>query len=283
MLVTSQESNLGMFGGVEFKVQHYDYSAFGKILAIKDGNGNDVTDAPLIDQSFTYTGREFDKESGLYYYRARFYDPNIGRFLQVDPDAGILSNPITHINKYIYAGNNPINLIDPSGKDFWGDTWDSAHSLTKDFVNRSIQFVSKGLTKIVESQKLQLAIVVVGGAALMVYGGPVGFGAGAGMIIGGVNSYKKKSNVFDGAIRWGLVGAAAGASGGLAGSVMGQGLTGVVFGAAAGSASGFVVGDLVGVNRDKAAIFGAGIGGGAATFIPEVPPPISSNFKFGAQ
>jgi RHS repeat-associated protein len=98
-----------------FKVQHYDYSAFGKILAVKDGNGNDVMDAPPVDQSFSYTGREYDKESGLYYYRARYYDPNIGRFLSVDPDVGSLSNPITHINKYFYVGNNPINLVDPTG------------------------------------------------------------------------------------------------------------------------------------------------------------------------
>lgn len=96
-------------------MQHYNYSVFGKILSITDGNGNDVTDTPPVASLFTYTGREWDSESGLYYYRARSYDPNIGRFLQVDPAAGALINPITHINKYAYVGNNPINRIDPSG------------------------------------------------------------------------------------------------------------------------------------------------------------------------
>ena len=50
-----------------------------------DGYGN-VLDAPgSVEQPYAYTGRELDSESGLYYYRARYYDPNIGRFLQQDP------------------------------------------------------------------------------------------------------------------------------------------------------------------------------------------------------
>ena len=57
-----------------------------------------------------YTGRELDSETGLYYYRARYYDPEIGRFLSEDPlgfEAGV--------NFYAYVSNNPINRKDPSG------------------------------------------------------------------------------------------------------------------------------------------------------------------------
>jgi len=57
-----------------------------------------------------YTGRELDSETGLYYYRARYYDPKIGRFLSEDPlgfEAGV--------NFYTYVQNNPINANDPSG------------------------------------------------------------------------------------------------------------------------------------------------------------------------
>lgn len=71
-----------------FKVQHYDYSAFGKLARVTDVNGNDVTQNPAFEPHFTFTGREYDKESGLYYYRARYYDPAVGRFLQEDPEAG---------------------------------------------------------------------------------------------------------------------------------------------------------------------------------------------------
>jgi RHS repeat-associated protein len=115
MFEIAEKINFNLFHDVESKVQHYEYSAFGKILSIKDGNGNDVTGAPAVDQRFSYTGREWDNESGLYYYRARSYDPNIGRFLQIDPDAGRLSTPISHINKYSYVGNNPVISVDPTG------------------------------------------------------------------------------------------------------------------------------------------------------------------------
>ncbi|MBI2265483.1 MAG: RHS repeat-associated core domain-containing protein, partial [Armatimonadetes bacterium] len=58
----------------------------------------------------SYTGREWDEETGAYYYRARMYDPNVGRFTQEDPIgfAGVL-------NLYGYAGNNPVAWVDPWG------------------------------------------------------------------------------------------------------------------------------------------------------------------------
>jgi len=65
-----------------------------------------------VPNSYTFTGREYDPESGLYYYRARYYDPNIGRFLQEDPIKGILKKPQS-LNLYPYASNNPINYTDP--------------------------------------------------------------------------------------------------------------------------------------------------------------------------
>jgi RHS repeat-associated protein len=75
-------------------------------------------DGEEIDQPYTYTGREWDKEIGLYYYRARYYDPLEGRFISKDPagfDGGI--------NLYGYTSNNPINFADPSGLT-WTSNWD---------------------------------------------------------------------------------------------------------------------------------------------------------------
>jgi len=62
-------------------------------------------------QSFRYTSREWDSEAGLYYYRARYYDPQVGRFLSEDP-IGFRAG----INMFEYVHNNPTNSIDPSGK-----------------------------------------------------------------------------------------------------------------------------------------------------------------------
>jgi RHS repeat-associated protein len=79
----------------------YAYDAYGHIL-----------ESPgTLDQPYTYTGREFDVESGLSYYRARNYDPSSGRFLQKDP-IGFSGGDI---NLYNYVGNNPTNYTDPSG------------------------------------------------------------------------------------------------------------------------------------------------------------------------
>jgi RHS repeat-associated protein len=83
-------------------VEVYDYSVYGRVAALDASHPN----------RFLFTGRRHDKETGLYYYRARYYKPEIGRFLQVDPlgyKAGM--------NLYRYCGNNPWNMSDPLGNE----------------------------------------------------------------------------------------------------------------------------------------------------------------------
>ncbi|OHB56974.1 MAG: hypothetical protein A2173_09250 [Planctomycetes bacterium RBG_13_44_8b] len=60
--------------------------------------------------TYLFTGREYDSETGNYYYRARYYKPSIGRFLQPDP-IGYTAG----LNMYTYCGNNPVNFVDPYG------------------------------------------------------------------------------------------------------------------------------------------------------------------------
>jgi RHS repeat-associated protein len=87
-------------GYAEF-VERYEYSAFGQTTVTQDGStGN----------PFRFTGRQWDGETGLYYYRARMYSPTLGRFLQPDP-----IGYIDGMNLYAYCGNNPLNFIDPLG------------------------------------------------------------------------------------------------------------------------------------------------------------------------
>ena len=79
----------------------YAYDAYGNILE-SPGTGN---------QPSTHTGRELDQETGLYYYRARYYDAASRRFLQKDP-IGFTSGDA---NLYKYTKGNPANATDPFG------------------------------------------------------------------------------------------------------------------------------------------------------------------------
>jgi RHS repeat-associated protein len=65
---------------------------------------------------YGYTGQEYDEEAGLLYLRARYYDPNIGRFISADPFWGRLEEPASQ-NRYAYVHNNPLVYADPSGLD----------------------------------------------------------------------------------------------------------------------------------------------------------------------
>lgn len=85
-------------------VKTYTYDAFGMITA----------QTGTLDNVITYTGREYEADVELFFYRSRFYDPTTGRFISKDKFKGFLRRPQSQ-HKYNYAIGNPINLIDPLG------------------------------------------------------------------------------------------------------------------------------------------------------------------------
>lgn len=92
-------------------------SASGTITARFDyaPYGQSVTSMGAAPNGPGYTGHVNDPDTGLVYMQARYYDPEVGRFLSVDP-VGASPGLLTFFNRFAYVDNNPISGIDPFGK-----------------------------------------------------------------------------------------------------------------------------------------------------------------------
>jgi RHS repeat-associated protein len=110
----------------------YHYNAQGSTVALTDHKGR-VTDRYSYDEygkiiahvgcssnPFTFSGYYgvIADDNGLYFHRARYYDPELRRFLQRDVMAGSMMDPGS-MNRYAYAGGDPLNGVDPDGEFFF--------------------------------------------------------------------------------------------------------------------------------------------------------------------
>lgn len=85
----------------------YDYDAFGNI----------VHSTGTTPNNYLYSGEQYDPDLHLYYNRARYLNTTTGRFLTMDHYEGDIQSPLS-LHKYLYAGSDPANHNDPSGRDF---------------------------------------------------------------------------------------------------------------------------------------------------------------------
>ena len=110
---------------------YYHYDGLGSVIALSNSSKQiveqysyDVFGTPNTTSSvgnpYMFTGRQYDAQSSLYYYRARFYSPVLGRFLQPDP-----IGYVDGLNLYTYVGNNPLD---------WSDI--AHHRCARDFAGR---------------------------------------------------------------------------------------------------------------------------------------------------
>ena len=105
-VVWALADNLGtvrdVVDGLGVVLNHVTFDSYGRVIAQTN---------PAVDFRYGYTGREQDNETGLDYYRARYYDSAVGRFISEDP----IGFSAGDANLTRYVGNSPTNWIDPSG------------------------------------------------------------------------------------------------------------------------------------------------------------------------
>ena len=89
-------------------VQHIEYVPFGEVFIEERNN--------IWNTPYLFNAKEFDEETGLYYYGARYYEPRLSLWISCDP----LEENHYEISSYCYTGNNPIKYSDPNGED-WRD------------------------------------------------------------------------------------------------------------------------------------------------------------------
>ncbi len=151
---------INISGGNE-TVYYYHFDGLGSVVGLSNSSGSiverysyDVFGEPnrvsSLGNSYLFTGRQYDSETENYYYRARYYKPSIGRFLQTDK-IGYADG----LNMYSYCGNNPISWADPYGlckdRSYWW-SGDFLYALSdfgpqmRDALGAGVAFTTNGLT-----------------------------------------------------------------------------------------------------------------------------------------
>ena len=87
-------------------VQHIEYVPFGEVFVEERNN--------IWNTPYLFNAKEFDEETGLYYYGARYYDPRLSLWMSTDP----MQEKYASLSSYAYCGGNPIRLIDSNGMEF---------------------------------------------------------------------------------------------------------------------------------------------------------------------
>ncbi len=141
-------------------VNKYRYDSFGNILSNVEN----------IDNSYYYNCENYDKESGLYYLRARYLNPQTGTFTQEDTYQGNIYDAIS-LHKYLYAASNPVVYEDPTGNSY--DSIKVAAIETIKSVLRETQSLFNSLKslKFIEKATVIVNIINIDTAVYRIYAG----------------------------------------------------------------------------------------------------------------
>ncbi|MFA5125304.1 MAG: RHS repeat-associated core domain-containing protein [Patescibacteria group bacterium] len=210
------------------QVQYLEYAPYGTVAH------NEGTDAT----AYKFTGKELDS-TGLYFYSARYYDPEIGRFVSADTIVQAPYDPQS-LNRYAYCRNNPIKYVDPSGHFFW----------VAAIIGAIVGAISGGISAAQAGGSIWGGIffgAVFGGAT-----GAIGFGVGQ-ALQAAAEAAKQAITAVGGALITGLeFGIGAVGSGMASGFAGGEGsFLDVLKGGAIGFGTGFITGAAVGYSYAK--------------------------------
>ena len=205
------------------KIATYIYDAWGKLIRVTDATGNEITSTSHVANmnSFRYRGYYYDAETGFYYVSSRYYDPEIGRFINADGEISGVGGDVLGYNLFAYCQNNPINMCDPDGN--W-PKW-----ATKVAVGVGVVLCVAAVTVLtcgVGTATLAGAVAVGAAKGTLI-------GAAAGVAIGAGVGYKK-TKTLKGTAEGAAIGFGIGAT---VGAVIGGGVSGAKFGTFSSKAS----------------------------------------------
>lgn len=140
-----QDDIIGILDSSYNQIVSYEYDSWGKILSVKDQEGNEIVNPTNIGiiNPFRYRSYYYDNETGFYYLNSRYYNPEWCRFINADSIIGA-NWDIFGYNLYAYVSNNPVNNSDTSGR-FFKKAWNAF----KNFAKAAKKVVQDTLSKLV--------------------------------------------------------------------------------------------------------------------------------------
>ncbi len=222
--------DVGAHNGARQQINEYD--PWGKVSRNEGINA---------EAERRFTGQILDAESGLYYYGARYYDPELARFISPDSIVPSAGDPQS-LNRYSYTRNNPVKYIDPTGHSFWS----ALGNFFKNLFRHPEVFIATLVVGLVTGGLAYAYLAPALGLAAGSWGAIAVAGAVGGAFAGLTNAGMTGGNLWQGFLMGGIAGAIGGAVGCYVGCAIVNGalevsFTGVVAGAFAG---GFVSGAL---------------------------------------
>ena len=233
-------------GAVKQIVEYDPYGSFAR---------NTITGTADEQAWHLFTSKQFDDEAGLYYYGARYYNPVLGRFITADPTVQRPGDP-QDLNRYAYARNNPVTLVDPTGYGWFSSFWKKASGFFGAIIGTAVgiasgnPFLGMGIYSAIGASSSGEHFGRDFGIGLV--SGLVGWGIGAGIS----------------SLDWGFAGGffastAGGAGAGAVGAAMAGGNIGLAaLSGAVGGGVGFATGQqFVGLGNILGGIAGAAVAG----------------------